>query len=517
MGTQDEVAAFLSSPKAFGQRVDGVEREETHISVVFLAGGYAYKMKRAVRFEYLDFSTLDRRRRYCEAEVRINLRTAPKLYLGVVAVTREAGGGLALGGEGMPVEWLVKMVRFDSQSLFDRMAGQGLLTGTLMLETAEHIAAFHTGAARHTLPGDGTTLDEVLNENERMLAAGAGTVFAPTELAETERKAREAADQCRSALDERRRAGYVRHCHGDLHLRNLCLFEGRPTLFDAIEFNERLAIVDTWFDLAFLLMDLMHRRLDGFANRVFNRYLERTGDLGGLVALPLFLSARAQIRAHVSVRAARSLHGHAAAHTMNEARTYLALAKSVLTPAAPHMAAVGGLSGTGKSVQAARLAPSLGARPGAVVLRSDVVRKRLMGVAPEDRLGPAGYAPEITDRVYAELGRLAAAALAARCAVIVDAVCARTSQRETFEVVARSAGVPFHGLWLDAPVGVRLDRVNRRRGDASDADAAVVRSQESYDAEPGTWVSIDASGTPEATAAAIARALPPDAHGAVLR
>ena len=507
---QDEVAVFLSSPEAYGGRVAEVEREETHISVVFLAGRRAYKMKRAVRFEYLDFSTPDLRRRYCEAEVAINRRTAPELYLGVVAVTRDDSGGLALGGGETPIEWLVEMVRFDSETLFDRMAKRGALTEALMLETAEHVADFHGRAAAHSQAGEGDTLDEVLAENERMLAAGAGTVFDARRLTETGHKARQAADQCRRALEERRAAGFVRHCHGDLHLRNLFLLQGRPTLFDAIEFNERLAIVDTWFDLAFLLMDLLHRGLDAFANRVFNRYLELTGDAGGLVALPVFLSARAQIRAHVSVRAALSQQDRPAAEaTRNEARAYLALAGSLLTPSPPRMLAIGGFSGAGKSVQAARLAPSLGARPGAAVLRSDVLRKRSMGVAPGDRLGQDGYAPEVTERVYAELGRLAATALAAQCAVIVDAVCARSSERETFEEIARRAGVPFQGLWLEAPVEARLARVGDRRGDASDAGAAIVRLQETYDPGRVAWTTIDASGTSEATAAAIGRAMSP--------
>ena len=224
-------------------------------------------------------------------------------------------------------------------------------------------------------------------------------------------------------LDRRRAAGKVRHCHGDLHLRNICLLDGKPTLFDCLEFDEALASIDVLYDLAFLLMDLEHRGLGHFANRVFNRYLDRSEEDDGLAAMPFFLSLRAAIRAHVTATALEhAAHAAAGAKMACDARRYLGLAERFLQPQPCRLVAIGGLSGTGKSTLAAGLAPELGLRPGARVLRSDVTRKLLLGVDPEERLPATAYTRETSARVYDALRRKAAMGLAAGYTVIIDAV-----------------------------------------------------------------------------------------------
>lgn len=494
---QAEVIAFLETPSAYGAPEVPVQRVDTHGSVVFLAGDRAYKMKRAVGFEYMDFSTLARRKSCCEAEVRLNQRGAPGLYLRALAVTREADGALTLGGAGNPVEWLVEMVRFDEGTLFDRLAASGGLTPDLIESAAGMIAAYLDGATVHRETGSADTLPEIVEETARMLAAGAGTVFDPADIDAVIARSRAEAGRLSGFLNQRRRDGWVRRGHGDLHLRNLCVYRGEPALFDAIEFNDRLAIIDVLYDLAFLLMDLLHRGLRAAANHILNRHLEHGQDYDSVAALPLFLSSRAAIRAHVAVPAANAQSDPKAAERIRaEAREYLALAASFLAPPSPKLVAIGGLSGTGKTVQARALAPDLGAAPGAVILRSDVRRKALMGVAPMDRLGPEGYTQDITRAVYDGIRSDAERVLSAGHSVILDAVYARPQERAEVEALAQRLKVPFAGVWLRASAQVLESRVEARINDASDADVKIVRAQCALDVGPIHWTEFHTDGSP---------------------
>jgi hypothetical protein len=292
----------------------------------------------------------------------------------------------------------------------------------------------------------------------------------------------------------------VRHCHGDLHLGNIVLLDGQPVLFDCLEFDEALATTDTFYDLAFLLMDLIHRDLGGLAQRLLNGYLDATWDDSGTALLPLFLSCRATIRAKVAGFAARSEAGDAESE-IAEARAYLELAKRFLAPPPARLVAIGGISGTGKSTLARALAPRLGAAPGAVVLRSDVIRKKLFGAAPSDRLGPEAYREEVSVKVYDILASRAETLLKAGHCAIVDAVFLDGRDRTKIEQVAAKAGVPFQGLWLAAPAEVLMARVRSRKGDASDADAAVLRAQLEVDPGPLTWSTVDAGASPDTVTA----------------
>ena len=498
-GPQDEVIAALARPATHG--IGGsVERIDTHISAVFLAGDRVVKLKKAVKYPYLDYSTVALRRRYCEAEVRVNRRTAPALYLGAAAISRARDGSLALGAPdatptGEAVDWVVVMRRFEASALFDRMTREGRLTPALVRDLADEIARFHEAAERD--PGFGGA-----DAMARSLANMVGEVakFAPDlfDRAKAERFAAEtgaALERHRASLDARRAQGYVRHGHGDLHLRNICLFEGRPTLFDAIEFDDVLACIDVLYDLAFLLMDLEHRGRRDLANLVLNRTLAWRDDHAGLALLPLYLAMRAGIRAHVTASSVAALGSEDAQEAARgEAHAYLDLALGFLAPAKPVLVAVGGLSGSGKSTVAAALAPTLGAAPGAVVVRSDVIRKRLLGRAPEDRLGPDAYTAEVTRRVYEAVRAQAGAAVAAGCAAIADAVHARPEERRAIEAVAVESGVRFAGLWLEAAPETLASRIGRRENDASDATASVMRAQFGTDTGPIAWRRIDSSG-----------------------
>jgi hypothetical protein len=451
----------------------------------------AYKLKRAVVFDYLDFSTVERRRACCDAELRLNRRTAPSLYRRVVPVTRDSSGSYALNGVGEPQDWLVVMNRFPQEALLDRLASAGALALDVMPPLADAIAQLHANAERRPDHGGWAGMSWVVDGN----AAGLREFGGVFERAAVERlvdMTRDELSRHARLLDARRASGFVRQCHGDLHLRNVVLLDGQPTLFDGVEFNDEIACTDVLYDLAFLLMDLQRRGLPIHANRVWNRYLAETGELAGLQLLPLFLSCRAAVRAKTSATAGAVQSDRARRRDMERtAREYLALAEHFLSPPAPVLLALGGLSGSGKTTLAYELAPRLGAAPGAVVLRSDEIRKRLCGVPLLERLGPEGYAPPVTERVYRTLIERAVQVTGQGHTAIADAVFARPADRRAIAHAAQAAGVPFVGLWLEAPDDVLIARTAARQLDASDADAAVVARQREQGTGDIEWPRLD--------------------------
>lgn len=488
---QQPTIELLASPSTHGGAQ--VERIETHSAIVFLAGARAWKLKRAVRFDYLDFSTADRRRAMCEAEVAINRRAAPRIYRGVAAVTREADGSLALKGSGAPVDWVVEMNRFDQAGLLDRLAARGGLSHELMDRLASSIARFHARASHRDDHGGPAGMRLVIEGNASGLAEFGAAFLDRALCARLNDDAASEVARHAALLDARRQAGLVRQCHGDLHLRNIVLLDNEPTLFDAIEFNDELACVDVLYDLAFLLMDLWRQGMEAHANLVLNRYLAYTGELDGLALLPLFLSCRAAVRAKTSATAAAMAKEAARVRDLQRASSeYLTLAWSLLHPPPPALVAIGGLSGAGKSTLALGIAPTIGAVPGAIVLRSDEIRKELCGVPRWQRLMPQAYGAGISARVYATLAARAAAILRSGHSVIVDAVYGREADRDAIEDVARSLAVRFDGLWLEAPTSTLIERVQSREQDPSDADAGVVRAQAGEDIGGLRWHRVDA-------------------------
>jgi aminoglycoside phosphotransferase family enzyme/predicted kinase len=493
--SQQAVIEFLATPAT--HHGAPVKRIDTHAAMVFLAGERALKIKRAVRFPFLDYSTLERRKAACAAEIEVNHPFAPAIYRRAVAITRTHDGTLAIDGEGVPVEWAVEMRRFDETQTLDHLAAAGRINETLADALGRAVTHAHAVAPVISNGGFVDVLAEIIAQNDAELHA-TPELFPLATVSALSDATRAAFERVRALLLQRERAGLVRRCHGDLHLGNIVLLDGAPVLFDAIEFDPKVATGDVLYDLAFLLMDLIERGLTGFANVVLNRYLNETRrveDLDALVALPLFLSLRAAIRAKVT--AARREQGAERAVTEQSARDYFALAGKLLTPSPPILLAIGGLSGSGKSLLARVLAPEIPPAPGAVVLRSDVERKALFGVGETDRLPERAYSPEITAQVYAALTAKARRVIAAGHSAIVDAVFADASERAA--IAQAAAGAVFRGLFLTADLAVRLARVGSRKSDASDADAAVARRQEKYDLGNLQWTLVDASGSPEQT------------------
>jgi uncharacterized protein len=515
---QREVIAFLRNPASYMPDAGSIEVIETHASLVFLAGRYAYKLKRAVKYPYLDFSTPALRLAACAAELKLNRRTAPQLYLEVRAISRASDGALVWGrpegdhrgdGDGEPLDFVVVMRRFEQADLLENLAGADGLSAPLMYALTAHVAGFHEKAEQRRDRGGAAVMAELAATNIRVLRDCRAVGFAAASIDLIEHGMYSEVARLGPLLDERRAAGKVRRVHGDLHLRNICLVDGRPLLFDCVEFSEDLACIDVLYDLAFLLMDLGHRGHSDLANLVLNRYLDLTGEDDGIALMPLFLSLRAVIRAHVTATMAE--HGWASGGpeaAFAEAGRYLSEAEAALTPLPARLVAIGGLSGSGKSVLAAALAPELGRRPGARVLRSDVLRKLRFGTAPESPLPIDAYSEEVSAQVYRELCSKAEAALCGGYAAVIDAVALREDERRSFAAVAAAAGVPFTGLWLEAPAPTLMVRLGTRRGDASDASGEVLRTQ--LAGNPGAldeWSRIDAGGDPDRTLSAARRAL----------
>ena len=498
---QDEVFSFLGASSTHGDAE--VRRCDTHAAVVFLAGDRALKVKRAVRFPFLDYSTLEKRKAACAAELDVNHRFAPALYRRIVPITREAGGELALDGKGKPVEWAVDMVRFDENRTLDHLADRGAVDEPLLSKLAVSIAAAHADAPRADAGLWLAALEDYIGQNTAAFG-GHPDLFAAGEIDNLERRSRRTLDRLRPLLQDRGRQGLVRRGHGDLHLGNIAALDGEPIIFDAIEFSAVIASGDVLYDLAFLLMDLAERGLKAEANVVLNGYFaaaRRIEDCDALAALPFFMSMRAAIRAKVTAARMELASESQRADIGRSAGRYFQFAQRVLEPATPAIVCTGGLSGTGKSVLARSLAPLLRPLPGALIVRSDVERKALFGVAENERLPSEAYKPEVTAKVYAALNDKAKRIARAGHSVVVDAVFAKPSERAGIEAAAREANAVLHGLFLTADLETRLRRVGGRSHDASDADAAVAREQEEFDVSLMNWTVVDASGTPDQTLA----------------
>ena len=465
----------LLRPGAYPEPIDRVERIDTHISTVLLAGEHAYKLRKPLSLGFLDFSTLERRYQDCVEELRLNRRTAPQIYLDVVAIVgpraapriiRDFGGKR----EGV-LEFAVRMRRFDPSLAFDRLAQGHRLTPDHVDRLAVAVAELHSRAkpvqadidARET---DRRWIDKNFTELRDRVhsAADRARIDALAQWASAEQRARA------TLIAGRVRNGRVRECHGDLHLGNIVLLDDTPVLFDAIEFNAGLRFIDVMSDVAFTFMDLMDHGMPSLAWRFVGAYLENTGDYEGLALLRLYAVYRALVRAKVALIRQQqpqvAQHARLRDHTSFE--HYLALGERLAVAGRGAIVVMTGLSGSGKSTVARCIAEAIGG----VTIRSDIERKRMFGIAPLASSVGAIYTAEANVRTYERLEALAATLVAAEVPVVVDAASLRRHERQRLHDLAMNLKVP-HGLVVcEAPADVLRSRVRLRAAAATDPSEA---------------------------------------------
>ncbi len=488
--SERDIVSVLSSPDAYEHAVSSVEHLETHISHVFLTGEFAYKLKKRVKFDFLDFSRLEFRKRCCEAELRLNSRYAPALYLSVLPIS-SVSGGCILGDDTNVVDFVVKMRQFDQESLFDRLAERNALGDPLLLEMAEAIASFHENAAPAPDYWGIEQVRSALEKNLQGCREFCPSIFHQDTIDRlSSRSAAIITEQ--KELIVRRQKDYVKECHGDLHLRNMCIFDGKVQLFDGIEFNPELSHIDVWADLAFFLMDLRYRGLAPQAALVWNRYLQQTDDFEGFRLLGLYTSFRAAVRARISALQSTSDLPQKSSRTQDASR-YLELALQCLQPGERQVIAVGGFSGSGKSTLATFLSRELGA----VHIRSDAVRKHLCNVPLKQKAPADAYTPAVSARTYEGMLRRTAHVVESDGIAVLDAVYQSEQDRLEIEKFAQDHDAEFTGIWCTSPAQVAEERIRSRRGDISDADQHVLSSQIISPTGRIDWFELDTTRTVE--------------------
>lgn len=473
----------LLHAQAFPHPAPGLECIETHISSVVLAGEFAYKLKKPLDLGFLDFSTLERRRAACEEELRLNRRTAPEIYLEVVAIGGSPQSPCIGVAADQAIDYAVRMRRFAQSALLGAVLQRGEPVAGLFERLARQVADFHAAAAVARLDsgfGSAAAVQAPVRQNFAQLRALLDDAALRAQLDPIEAWSEARFARLAPVFEQRRGAGRVRECHGDLHLGNLVLLDGEPQLFDAIEFNPALRWIDVVADIAFLVMDLQLRGREDLASRFLNAWLECSGDYAGLALLPYYIAYRALVRAKVEAIRLVDLDEAGRAACRGTIARHLALAAAQAARPAPFLLLSSGLSGSGKTSQSQALIE----RRGIVRVRADVERKRLFGLAPEARSGSAPgaglYTALANRRTYARLAGLAAAVIGAGYPVLVDAACLRRAQRRVFRDLATRLQVACALLVFDAPPALLLARVQARAQhgrDASEADAAVLQAQ----------------------------------------
>ncbi|MGC5887478.1 AAA family ATPase [Ralstonia pseudosolanacearum] len=447
---------------------------ETHLSWVFLAGAFAYKVRKPVSLDFVDFSSPASRQADCDEELRLNRRLAPDLYLGVVPISRDpVTGVIHVDGQGKPIEYAVRMRRFHQRDMLSTMALDRRLGPQEIDPLADLIADFHTTAPVTDPSTDyGTparirrTLEDCATE---LLALSTDQQQASSVVSLLRRHA----DRLDRAFAWRWRTGHIRECHGDLHLGNIVLVGNRPRPFDCLEFSAPLRWIDTMYDAAFLFMDLLAAGLPGLAYRLINRYLERCGDYGGLALLPFYAALRALVRARVLLERAHQLENtpELAAKPRNAARRLLDLSRDIISRNDGCIVLMHGLSGSGKSTQAAQITET----EGMIRVRSDAERKRGGDITAARR-----YAPNAIDQMYRRLAAICKVGVGSGFPMIADATFLAERQRKRFFTLARRLGVPVAIADCAAPTELLRTRIRSRMcdgRDASEADLSVLNTQ----------------------------------------
>jgi aminoglycoside phosphotransferase family enzyme/predicted kinase len=482
---------FLKNPHHYNGLGD-VTLHETHGALVGVGGNIAIKVKKPVAFPYMDYSTPEKRRVLCHREMTLNQRTAPHLYREIRMIAQDAAGGLFFTSESNDtvVDYAIVMNRFDDHTL---LSEQSFFSDDLCGRLAATIATFHKAEpALSGIDGYAMMVGVVMGNDGCFGAYGKA-------LPRTQTKT--LMEKCLATLGhhkdllEKRSGTFIKQCHGDLYLKNIYVdTDGQPVLFDCIEFNDAFAQIDTGYDLAFLLMDVLYRGMSREAFLLRHLYIQKTGDVDALILLPVFMAIRAAIRSHVSVAIAQGIEDPAAKKIfLTDAQTYLDLALSLVSGKRGNVTAFGGYSGSGKTT----LARAFAQKTGAVLLSSDDLRKHMHGVAVTETLPESAYTPEKSQAVYDRLYELAVALAQTGQNVVLDATFLLSSGREALAAQLEKEAIPFRGFWVEAPDDVAEASLARRVGDASDATTEIRRQQKNQNVGPLTWARLPGHGSTE--------------------
>ena len=475
--------AALQNPALFAHPVKEFQVIETHISWVLLTGEYAYKIKKPMNFGFLDFTELSGRAHFCAEELRLNQRLTDDLYLEVLPITGSVEAP-QLGGDGAPIEYALKMRQFPQNQMLSTLQANGELTAAHIDQMARQIAQFHLAAPKVAVEHPLGTPDSVMapvEQNFEQIRPFLSDKADLVQLDALQAWARSSFDRLHGLFETRKAEGFIRECHGDIHLGNATMIDGKVVIFDCIEFNEPFRLTDVYADTAFLAMDLEDRGLKSLARRFISQYLEITGDYAGLELLNFYKAYRALVRAKVALFSMPAdADGVQRATTLRQYRNYANLAESYSAIPSRLLAITHGVSAVGKSHVAMRMVEALGA----IRLRSDVERKRLFGEQAEQAAGQLQqgiYADDASQKTYQHLHQLAGTILRAGFPVVIDATYLKQAQRQAAADVASETGVPFLILDCNAPDAVIASWLAQRQADQndpSDATLEVVAAQQ---------------------------------------
>lgn len=474
----------LQNPSLYPHSVDGFQVIETHISWVILTGEYVYKIKKPMNFGFLDFTTLDKRAFYCQEELRLNQRLAPSLYLDVLTITGDENSP-SFNGDGPVIDYAIKMKQFPQPTLFNELQKHQQLTDELLIELTEQLSEFHQHiaiASSDSPLGEPNTVFAPVAQNFEQILPLLTEKADIAQLENLQAWANDTFTRLHPIFAHRKAHGFIRECHGDVHLGNVALYEGKALLFDCIEFNDEFRWIDTLSDVGFLLMDLEDKGLHEQASLCLNRYLECTGDYADLTILNFYKSYRAMVRAKVGLfrLSDSTLAPTVRDQVLQQYRRYTALAESYTEIPSRHLMIMHGLSGSGKSTVSKLLLKKLRA----IRLRSDIERKRLFGLSELDKTKSAVtegiYTPEASVKTYQHLLTTATHLLMAGYSVIIDAAFLKQKERALFNEAAEKVGAPFLIISCEADTAELEKRIKHRllqNKDASEADINVLALQ----------------------------------------
>ncbi|MBR5129763.1 MAG: AAA family ATPase [Alphaproteobacteria bacterium] len=468
LSEQTDIIEALSTPQTYGKNIHKVDVRRSHIAIIFFAGNYVYKLKRAVIYPGVDFSTAEKRKLACIAEMKRSTVYAPHLIIGVKPIKRLKNGTIKIGGtSGEEIDTVIVEKRLPNKAILSFLLPSPDFDRFETMDLAEHLADLHAKAKVFHNKWGVDVIQNIILETESILSCFPSSIDL-TQLNTLTKQSLEILKKNENLIKFRQKSGFVKKCHGDLLLSNIAYNKGKFLFFSPIEYNDSLDCIDTLYDLSFLTMDLEAKGLRRISNILFNHYMSYMNDIEGFPLMGLYQSMRAASRAAICAKTSALLTGNEKQQAILQTQKYFKLACHFLINSSPILIACGGLSGSGKSRVAREIGGLISPSPGAVILRDDVVKKQITGLAPRQRFNKTIDTPAFEKVVYEVLRQQASCALQTGSTVIVDALFHNENERLAIQALADSLNIPFIGLWMDAPLNVRKQRLQKRKNTPSD-------------------------------------------------